>query len=86
MSILDNLCIIDNEKTEKFIEKVARNVKKARLDKEMTQLELSLLIGQKSASFYANAENNARGRRFNLEHLFKIAEVLEVDICQFFKD
>jgi len=36
----------------------------------VTQLELALMIGQKSSAFYANAENFAKGRRFNLEHIF----------------
>ena len=43
------------------------------------------MIGQKSSAFYANAENAAKNRRFNLEHIYKIAKALDVDVIDFFK-
>jgi len=44
------------------------------------------LIGQKSSGFYANTENYAHGRRFNLIHLFKLSKLFEYDIEEFFRE
>lgn len=85
MSIFKNLCVADDEEVQEFIKRIAANVKRIRLEKGVTQLALALMIGQKSAAFYANAENSAKDRRFNLEHLYKIAKALDVDITEFFK-
>lgn len=85
MSIIKNLCVADDEEVQEFIKRIAANVKRIRLEKGVTQLALALMIGQKSAAFYANAENSAKDRRFNLEHLYKIAKALDVDITEFFK-
>lgn len=32
------------------------------------------------------AELGINNKHFNIEHLVKIADVLEVDVCEFFKD
>lgn len=85
MSIFNNLCVAEDEEVQDFIRRVASNVKRIRQEKGITQLALALMIGQKSAAFYANAENSAKDRRFNLEHLYKIAKALDVDVIEFFK-
>ncbi len=85
MSIFKNLCVADDDEVQEFIRHVSTNVKRIRQEKEITQLALALMIGQKSAAFYANAENSAKNRRFNLEHLYKIAKALDVDVIEFFK-
>ena len=85
MSIFKNLCVAEDEEVKSFIKQVATNVKRIRQDKGVTQLELALMIGQKSSAFYANAENYAKNRRFNLEHIYKIAKALDVDVIEFFK-
>lgn len=86
MSIFDDLCVADEEEVKEFIKRVSSNIKRIRLKKGITQLELALMIGQKSSAFYANAENSAKNRRFNLEHIYKIAKALGVDVVDFFKD
>ena len=85
MSIFENLCVADDEEVREFIKLVANNIKRIRQEKGVTQLELALMIGQKSSAFYANAENFAKDRRFNLEHIYKIAKALDVDVGEFFK-
>lgn len=85
MSIFKNLCVAEDEEVQDFIKQVATNIKKIRQEKGVTQLELALMIGQKSSAFYANAENYAKNRRFNLEHIYKIAKALDVDVTEFFK-
>ncbi|EQB40531.1 hypothetical protein M947_01650 [Sulfurimonas hongkongensis] len=84
MSIFDNLCIVDDDEVQNFIKQVSANIKKERQLKGVTQLELALMIGQKSSAFYANAENSAKNRRFNLEHIYKISKALNVDVEKFF--
>ena len=64
---------------------IGANIKKARKDKNITQLELSLAIGHKAVGTVSMAEIYHNKKHFNIEHLVKIAEVLEVDICEFFE-
>jgi len=85
LSIFDDLCVADDEEVKEFIKRVSSNIKRIRQEKGVTQLELALMIGQKSSAFYANAENAAKNRRFNLEHIYKIAKALDVDVIDFFK-
>jgi len=75
---------MENEIKE-FYKKIAINVKKKRIEKGFSQLDLALEIGIKSVAFYSNCENLRYGKHFNLEHLYKISKVLNIDICEFFK-
>lgn len=52
----------------------------------MSQLELALTIGQKGNAFYNYAENNTNNKHFNLEHLYKIAKALEIDVSELLKN
>ena len=76
---------IDKSKLDDFYIKIGQNVKKMRKEKGLSQLELAIMIGQKSTSFYSNCENFKNKEHFNLEHLFLISSVLEIDIEEFFK-
>ncbi len=51
----------------------------------MTQLELSLEMGYKSVSLVSAAELCNDGKHFNIEHLYKISKILNVDISYFFE-
>ena len=68
-----------------FKQKISDNIKRIRLEKKYSQLEVALSIGQKASGFYANAENNAHDKHFNLIHLYKLAKLFDVDVCEFFK-
>jgi len=61
---------------------IGKNVKKAREEKGLTQLQLSQSIGHKSVTIISRAEICYRGQHFNIEHLCKIAFVLDIDMCQ----
>lgn len=78
-----------NKIQDEFIDNAYRiiglNVKKARELKGLTQLELSLAIGHKSVSVVSCAEIYHKKQHFNIEHLLKIAQVLEVNIQSFFE-
>ena len=66
--------------------KIGKNVKYYRESKGLTQLQLSQAIGHKSVTIVSRAEICYKGQHFNIEHLAKIAHVLEVDLCVFFQD
>ena len=76
--------IITNDELDTYFKNISKNIKKIRLEKNMSQLEVALSIGQNSAGFYANAENYAHNKKFNLEHLCKLAKLFEVDVKTFF--
>lgn len=66
-------------------QQIGRNVARLRKEKNLSQLDLSLKLGHKSVSIVASAERFYKKKHFNIEHLIKIANILEVDICEFFK-
>ena len=63
---------------------IGNNVKKIRMQKGYSQLKLAEAIGHKSLSIISLAEIYHNKQHFNIEHLVKIAYVLEVDLCDFF--
>ena len=65
---------------EKFYISIGQNVAKYRQIKGVSQLDLAHAIGHKSTTIISLAEISNK-KHFNLEHLFKIAQYLEVDIC-----
>ena len=67
---------------ESFHKQIGYNVKKAREAKGITQLELSQRLGYKSQSVISKAEKCIEGKHFGIDHLFVIANELEVDICE----
>jgi ribosome-binding protein aMBF1 (putative translation factor) len=71
--------------TQNLYNKIGQNVKKIREEKGISQLKLSHAIGHKSVSVISCSEICINNYHFNIEHLSKIAYVLEVDICEFFK-
>ncbi len=78
--------ITTDAQNERFFDTVASNVKRMRQERNLSQLETVLSIGQASGEFYANMENNAHGKHFNLLHLFKLSKLFNCDINEFFKE
>ena len=70
----------------KIYKQIGTNVKNARKSKGISQLALSLAIGHKAVGTVSMAELCLNNKHFNIEHLVKIADVLEVDIYSFFQD
>jgi transcriptional regulator with XRE-family HTH domain len=70
--------------TKEAYKKIGENVARARRNKGFSQLKLSLCIGHSSISVISCAEICLNGAHFNIEHLIKIAYVLDVDIREFF--
>lgn len=75
----------ENGRLEDFYKLVSANVIRIRKEKKVSQLKLANAIGHGNATFIGKAELLAEGKHFNLEHLYKISIVLEVDIEEFFK-
>ena len=65
---------------DEFYKSIGKNVAKHRQEKDVSQLELAQAIGHKSTTIISLAEIS-KTKRFNLEHLYKIAKYLDVDIC-----
>lgn len=78
--------ISTQEELDAFFYNISTNVKRIRKEKGMSQLDVALSLGQKASGFYANAENYAHGKHFNLEHLHKLAKLFEVNIKSFFDE
>ena len=71
--------------TNSLHDTISANVIKFRKAKSMSQLHLALEIGLTGNAFIARAEKRTKNAHFNIEHLAKIASVLEIDICELFK-
>jgi transcriptional regulator with XRE-family HTH domain len=69
-----------------FYKTIGENVKKARMDAKMSQLELALKLGIQSVAFYSNCESVRYNKHFNLEHIYKISKVLDVRINSLIPD
>ena len=81
MKIVD----FDNKSLEDFYKLVSKNVVKIRKEKKISQLKLANAMGHQNATFLGKAELLAENKHFNLEHLYKMSTILEIDISEFFK-
>jgi ribosome-binding protein aMBF1 (putative translation factor) len=76
---------IDKSKIDEFYKRIGQNVKKAREERVVSQLSLAIMIGHRTTSFLSNCENYKNKDHFNLEHLYLISNVLDVDIGELIK-
>lgn len=79
-------CSIDETQLKLIYQRIGNNVKTIRKSKNISQLALSLAIGHKAVGTVSMAEIGLNNKHFNIEHLVKIADVLQVDVCEFFKE
>ena len=82
---MKNLSLVKDEDINNFYKIVSENVKRIRIEKNKPQLDLVLEMGLKSTAFYSRCENFKDNHHFNMEHIFKIALILNVNINEFFK-
>lgn len=75
-----------DEETIDLYKTIGKNVKFYRMQKGLTQLELSLTMGYKSVSLVSAAELYTNAKHFNIEHLNKISQILNVPIASFFEE
>ncbi len=83
--MIKNIDFDDNVKLNCFYETISKNVIRIRKERKISQLKLANAIGHNNATFLGKAELLAENKHFNLEHLFKISTVLDIDISEFFK-
>ena len=76
---------MQNLSTDELYQIIGKNVASIRKEKGLSQLDLSLQMGYKSVSIVSGAEIYYNGKHFNLEHLLKISQILDVNICDFFE-
>ena len=76
---------ITDDKMQKIYKQIGSNVKKIRKEKKISQLALSLAIGHKAVGTVSMAELCINNKHFNIEHLVKISDVLDVPISSFFE-
>jgi transcriptional regulator with XRE-family HTH domain len=81
---LKNIESFPTDFTADAYKKIGENVAKIRKAHGLTQLKLSLMIGHSSVSVISCGEICLNGAHFNIEHLLKIAYVLDVDVREFF--
>lgn len=77
---------ITDDNIQHVYKQIANNIKEIRTSKKVSQSDISLSMGFTTPTFYTNAENCKQDKHFNLEHIIKIANYLNVDIMEFFKD
>ncbi len=75
---------VTDEKMLDIYKTIGDNVKRIRKEKNISQMQLSLAIGHKAVGTISMAELCINNKHFNIEHLVKIADVLEVDLTDFF--
>lgn len=85
MDLESNCTSITDEKMLEIYKTIGQNVKRVRREKNVSQLSLALAIGHKAVGTVSMAELCKNNKHFNIEHLVKIADVLEVDVNEFFK-
>ena len=76
---------LPSEAIDDFYKQIGMNVKKYRELKGLTQLQLSQALGHKSVGLVSQAELYLKKQHFNLEHLYKIAYILECDVADLIK-
>lgn len=79
-----NYCERSNQ-LELFYKKIGENIKNLRIQKGFSQIKLANAMGYDSVGHIAKAEIYKYGKKFNLEHLFKIGSILNVSISEFFE-
>ncbi len=77
---------ISKEDIRSIYKTIGQNVKKIREEKGISQLNLAIAIGHKSVGVISNCEICLQNKHFNIEHLIKIADILDVNIKDFFEN
>jgi len=72
------------DKLKVFYKTIGANVKKKRVEKKLTQMELSELMNFSSVGLVSQAELYLNKQHFNLKHLYLISAILECEITDFF--
>lgn len=72
--------MLSEKENLKAYKKIGQNVAKARKERKISQLSLSLEMGYKSVSVVSFAEICLNGAHFNIAHLLQISKILGVPL------
>ncbi|MCI7364068.1 MULTISPECIES: helix-turn-helix domain-containing protein [Campylobacter] len=72
--------MLSKKENLKVYKKIGQNVAKARKERKVSQLSLSLEMGYKSVSVVSFAEICLNGAHFNIAHLLQIPKTLGVPL------
>lgn len=61
---------------------ISSKVKFLRLKNNFSQLEVATLMGFTSPSFYSHAESSTNKKIFNVEHLYLLAKIFNVEVAE----
>jgi transcriptional regulator with XRE-family HTH domain len=75
---------LKTETLELVLNKIVNNVKYERKKQKISQLNLALAMGHKSVGLVSFVEAGIKNQRFNLEHLTRIAKILDISILKLF--
>ena len=77
---------ISDEDVDNFYKLIGKNVKRIRNANKLTQLQLSQLLGHRSVGLVSQSELYLKKQHFNVKHLYQLSLILDIDICEFFKE
>jgi transcriptional regulator with XRE-family HTH domain len=72
--------------SEQILDTISKNIIKYRKRKGLSQIQLALEIGLSGGAYIGKAEIRKDNHHFNIKHISKISKVLDVDICDFFRE
>lgn len=73
------------EAIELALTTIVENIKFQRKSQGFSQLKLALAMEHKSVGLVSFVEAGINNQRFNLEHIIRIANILNVPICTLFQ-
>ena len=76
---------IKDDEIDSFYKLIGSNVKKIRMEKGFTQLQLSQALGHKSVGLISQGELYLNKQHFNIKHLYQISFILGCDITELLK-
>ncbi|XPV70477.1 MAG: helix-turn-helix domain-containing protein [Halarcobacter sp.] len=79
------LSTINESEVDIFLKKISSNIKNIRIEKGLNQSSVATQIGINSVSFYSNCENCKYGKHFNLEHIYKLAKLFNIEPYELLK-
>ncbi|TWO30642.1 helix-turn-helix domain-containing protein [Campylobacter lanienae] len=78
--------MLSEKENLKAYKKIGQNVAKARKERNVSQLSLSLEMGYKSVSVVSFAEICLNGAHFNIAHLLQISKILGLPLNHILDD
>lgn len=70
------------QEAEHFLDTISKNIERIREVKGMTKLDVSRELGFMYPDHYSRMELRAKGKHFNLKHIYKLSKILDVSISE----